>query len=208
MVIQQQYPHGHGRTISPSFISLQGDEFPVQHLTPETEKECFGRNGSDGLRLCSTWGRDTSGASKWKAQIRASKDPDLISRTPLVPRNPHFPVLNSNRDGKTMSWNCPHFPLWTVERYGGILLEQDSRPKASLWLCLMSETRIHTSTLFLPAAQKEILALTCSTSFLLWQESKTPWKASRSRLWSQVGSRSWLSISQLLVPGYDLLLSK
>lgn len=45
-----------GGVIGPSSITLQGGDFPGQHLTPEAEKDDFGRNGSDGLQLHSAQG--------------------------------------------------------------------------------------------------------------------------------------------------------
>lgn len=116
MVIQQQHPHRHWwwaqAEQSAQVLSLcretisQGSIWPVKQ-----KRKTLGEIAVMGYG-CTLPGAETHQepasptCQRWEAQIKFSKDLNFISRTPLLPINPHFPIQSSSRDCKTMSWSC------------------------------------------------------------------------------------------------------
>lgn len=196
-----------GNAIRPSSISLQEDNFPEEHLTSEALKEDFGRMEVMGyvstLPGAGTHQRPASPTcQKWEAQKRASKDPDFVSRTSLVPINFNFQYKVVVETAKPQAGVASIFLNSQLKSTGGFCWSRTADPRQ---VCGSVDFRDAPPHLRAPTAQKEILAFILRTFCCGRRLKHCGMPAHRC---SQVGSCFWFSKSQLLVPGYDLLSNK
>lgn len=163
------------RAISPNSISLQGGDFPG------AASDLWSRQG----RLWEKW--------QWRAvallclrprHTSASKShlPEVGSPNKGLQR-PQLHFLDSSGLHKPSLQNheleLPAFSSVASWKVRGDLVGAQQQTQGESVALLTSETHLYTSKLSPSAAQKQILAFIRSTFFLLWQESKAPWEASR-----------------------------